>query len=1088
MPRSRNARPRAPLAPRTPLAPPARLARLARPARLALATTVCAAGSVLAPAAAVTGPVGDPGRAVLDDKLVDQTVDVRDTAGRLVRPTEGQRDAVQALVRRAGGGSTLTWDRRLGTVRTLYAPPGSALSGVYAGSAVDAARAFVRENLTALGLSRAQARTLEVSRNHRLPGGVATVVGLTQTWDGLPGTQGGSFSVTVDDRNRVAAVAGSIARDGAALGAFDLTAGQALLAAGRSVDPGLQLSTATLVTQAGYAVLAGVGHHTPSYARRVAFPTADAARMAYRVLLVTAHDRAWDTVVDAATGDVLYRANLVTHDSEGTVYRNYPGAPRGGEPEVVGFGPTEQSPGGWVDPTGVAGLPGPTTFGNNAGAYANWSNFIVPADQGPRPVSPTSQFNYAFGDHWQRSECAVPSYAQDLDPAATNLFYHHNRIHDEFYRLGFTESAGNFQVSNGGSGGGGDPILGLVQAGAATGGAPLYTGRDNAYMLTLPDGIPPWSGMFLWEPINDVFEGPCVDGDFDAGVIEHEYAHGLSNRYVGTEDNALNTHQSGSMGEGWGDWYALNYLHREGLSNDSAVGEYVTGNYRRGIRNWAYDHNPTGFGDIGYDIAGAEVHADGEIWTATLWDLRKALVARYGEQRGGAIAEHVVTDAMPIAPNDPSMLDMRDAILEATALRYHRRADFGALQDVVYAAFAGRGMGVDAANHTTGSDPTGGNDTDPTPSYRHQNPALNGVIEGTVVNTTTGDPVADARVMLGVFEAGVTPVATTNADGVFRIPATAGSYPLTVQARGFGARTWDAVTSTAGSTSAATYPMRPNMASLANGAKVGSASSPTAANALDDTEGTIWQTPKGGRMVVKLAGPTQITRLQVSAFTTSRFEALRSFTLQVSDDGVNWETVPMGEDAFGYRRPRPVVPDVHAKTFRLAEPVRASSIRFWADEPMGETLTDVQVGEVQVYGTGTGRVVPQPPPPPDPPYTEEFTITGSNPSGDVTGGGATGAEFAASCTYPPASQGLDGWVTRLPEGFGDGAHTVRVTADSPLHDLDLYFYDAECTAIGSAASPSANESGTVPSGTAYVVTHAWQGAGTQVTLRAEDTR
>ena len=67
-----------------------------------------------------------------------------------------------------------------------------------------------------------------------------------------------------------------------------------------------------------------------------------------------------------------------------------------------------------------------------------------------------------------------------------------------------------------------------MHAGAASGGAPTYTGRDNAYMLTLPDGIPPWSGMFLWEPINDAFEGPYSDGNFDASVIEHEYAHGLS--------------------------------------------------------------------------------------------------------------------------------------------------------------------------------------------------------------------------------------------------------------------------------------------------------------------------------------------------------------------------------------------------------------------------------------------------------------------------------------------------------------------------------------------------------------------------------
>ena len=124
-------------------------------------------------------------------------------------------------------------------------------------------------------------------------------------------------------------------------------------------------------------------------------------------------------------------------------------------------------------------------------------------------------------------------------------------------------------------------------------------------MLTLPDGIPPWSGMFLWEPIDDAFEGPCADGDFDAGVIQHEYSHGLSNRYIGSEDGSLGTHQSGSMGEGWGDWYALDYLHRNGYQTDSVLGGYATGNKTRGIRNWAYDQNPTTFGDIGYDLVGS---------------------------------------------------------------------------------------------------------------------------------------------------------------------------------------------------------------------------------------------------------------------------------------------------------------------------------------------------------------------------------------------------------------------------------------------------------------------------------------------------
>jgi extracellular elastinolytic metalloproteinase len=631
--------------------------------------------------------------------------------------------------------------------------------------------------------------------------------------------------------------------------------------------------------------------------------------------------------------------------------------------------------------------------------------------------------------------------------------------------------------------------MGMVQAGAISGGEPTYTGRDNAYMLTLPDGIPPWSGMFLWEPINDAFEGPCRDGDFDAGVIEHEYAHGLSNRYVGTEDGALGGHQSGSMGEGWGDWYALNHLHRNDLQDDSVVGAYVTGNDERGIRNWPYDETEANFGDIGYDLGGPEVHSDGEIWTATLWDLRQALVAKLGQQKAAEVSAFIVTDAMPLAPNDPSMLDMRDAIMKALDIRYHRRADFDVLQNTVYRAFARHGMGIHASNQQSEADPTGASDIDPVPSFVHQNPELNGTLTGRVLNEATGEPVADANVMLGTLEAGVTPAAVTGADGRFVLDAVADDYPLTIQARGFGARTVDAITLRAGETTGKQIALSPNLASSANGAEVVASTSKGTEALIDDTELTRWKTDVGsGHAVIRLAEPSTISSVQVSAFTTSRFEAVRSFTLQTSKDGVNWKTQPIGEDAFDYQVPRPTVGDLHYRTFALPNPVRASHVRIWADEALGETKTAAQLGDLQVFSKKAVGVEPLPPEPLDEPYTESFTIAGGNPGGDSTGGGVVGTELAGSCTMPPASQGSDGWVSELPASFGDGAHKVTTTGSGALYDLDLYFFDADCALIGDAASSASDESGALPSGTRYVVTSNWVGGAVDVQLEAVDTQ
>jgi extracellular elastinolytic metalloproteinase len=690
--------------------------------------------------------------------------------------------------------------------------------------------------------------------------------------------------------------------------------------------------------------------------------------------------------------------------------------------------------------------------------------------------------------NWQHTNGATvpPSYALDLDPAATNLFWQHNRIHDEYYDYGFTESAGNFSGS--------DPVLGLVHAGAASGGAPTYTGRDNAYFLEMPDGVPSWSGMFLWEPINDAFEGPFSDGNFDASVIQHEYTHGLSTRYVGGGE-ALTAQQSGSMGEGWSDWYALNHLYDAGLQSKAVVGEYVTGNPTRGIRNWDYDHNPLGFGDIGYDLTGPEVHADGEIWTATLWDLRKALVAKYGAAKGADVAVRLVTDGMPLTAPNPSFLDARDGILAADLDRNHSD-NF----DTIWTAFAHRGAGASATSQ-------GGDDTDPVPAFDHPTAARNGTLVGTVVDAASGASVANARVIVGDFDARVTPLARTSSTGGFSAKLVSGSYDVTIQAPGYGAQTFKSIAIGAGATKRLTLKVAPNLASRANGATIVSASSEDAGLPaqflIDDTEASVWATQNGStpynagpdqRVTIKLAKPGKITAIAVSAFkttTASRFEALRDFTLQTSTDGVTWTTAQTG--SFTWQPPRPTAPDLHLRTFKLAKPVQAGYVRFFIDSVQGETQTQAQAAELQVFATAATTVTPTAGEP-EQPFTDSGTIATGNPAaGDPTGlqnvFGATGTEFTNNCGAAPASQGADGWVSTLPKGFGDGTHSITVTGEDSTpagHDLDLYFLDSQCALLGSAATASGDESSTIPGGTAYVLTQLFTGANVPfaVTARA----
>ncbi len=118
-------------------------------------------------------------------------------------------------------------------------------------------------------------------------------------------------------------------------------------------------------------------------------------------------------------------------------------------------------------------------------------------------------------------------------------------------------------------------------------------------------------------------------------------------------------------------------------------------------------------------------------------------------------------------------------------------------------------------------------------------------------------------------------------------------------------------------------------------------------------------------------------------------------------------------------------------------------------------------------------------------YFAEGDIVGSNPfSSDVSG--ITEAEFVRTCSYPPESQGADGWVFQLPEGFVVPApFTVKGTSAGP-YDLDVFFYNAACGFISGIATSSPDESGTVPAQTAYIVVDQFIGADTHVVLCAGD--
>lgn len=427
------------------------------------------------------------------------------------------------------------------------------------------------------------------------------------------------------------------------------------------------------------------------------------------ILMSRARGEMFRVLVDVQTGEPLLRHCLTDYISDAT-YRVYtsdspsPFSPSYSTPvttqppltnRVLLTLPaldTNASPNGWIDDGGNE------TLGNNVDAHTDVNADNV-ADL-PRPHgSPARVFDFPLD--------LSQSPSTYTNAAVVQLFYWNNFMHDKLYQLGFTEAAGNFQSNNFGKGGAGNDA---VQADAQDG-----SGVNNANFSTPPDGSPGRMQMYIFNGST-----PNRDGDLDAEVVLHEYTHGLSNRRVGG-GVGISALQTGGMGEGWSDFYAMALLSEPGddVNGVYAYGGYVTyglsgltQNYYFGIRRYPYctdmNKNPLTFKDIDPAQASAhtgiprspiigstanEVHNMGEVWCVTLREARASLINKYGWAVGNQLMLQIVTDGMNLSPANPNFLQARDAILQADLVD-----NGGANRNELWAAFAKRGMGYSATS------------------------------------------------------------------------------------------------------------------------------------------------------------------------------------------------------------------------------------------------------------------------------------------------------------------------------------------------------------------------------------------------------
>ncbi len=876
----------------------------------------------MAGAAGAAGAAHHSTRASVGHAAKDPYVDVSDqggrvqaqallTAGRVAQRTADRRGTVSpptsVVTDISGSTGTVRWQGNLdGT-----------LTGPSHASSKKIVFDYVRAHHTELGLVVADLKTLHLKRNY------TDIVGthhlfFIQKLKGKPMGKNG-LTASVDKRGRLLTVGGIPHTTAQAdkvppASAWTITAGSALARTRGTVAPG--------------------GVTGDDRATKVLFQAPDGLRPAWETV-VTSSETPATTVIDAVTGKVLQRTPLTQYEnSTGRVYKFFPGAGRGGHHVRVNFTARH-----WL------GKHARILSGNNSHTYSD-------VNDNNRP-SRTEEVHPQRGHSWgyrlvpfhlkfAKKFCGKPwpcswnpnkgfSWRKNRAQNATQVFYFVNNWHDHLKAapIGFNEAAGNFQLKNHSRHGkAGDPVATQTDDGANTQRGPggrrigLPDGGhvDNANMSTPPDGQRPRMQMYLQHyphtpyGLNGDPWSPTNVGD-EADTVYHEYTHGLSNRLnVDVRGRTtLGGVQAGAMGEAWSDWYALDYLVKKGLQRDRKnkadirIFKYdgIGVNYDRTEPiDCKVDQNAASlcqggttkhrggytYADYGNVAGGPEVHADGEIWSQTLWDLRDRL--------GSKKTESLVTRAMELASYNPSFIDMRNAILVADTA-----VDNGAHHHAIWQVFAHRGMGFYAGS-------LGGNDTEPAASFDlPPATATTGTITGNVKDQDSGDNLEGETVSLKFAGAGFTnPTAVTDASGDYTLENVPVGHYLKLQVEGHGYSASTDVTVTSGSTVTKDFTPRKDWAAPGTGATVttkayqypgcgvdaaidGSQASGWSSNAGPGTSTDASQGFVPKHMVVDLHRTLDVTGFGVDPSNTCGDDfstAVQDYTIETSPDRATW--------------------------------------------------------------------------------------------------------------------------------------------------------------------------------------------------------
>jgi hypothetical protein len=393
--------------------------------------------------------------------------------------------------------------------------------------------------------------------------------------------------------------------------------------------------------QAYDAAAASLGTFTkrlePAAPEPIWFPADQGVVRAFEVIIATGappHD--WQMVVDAQTGAILLKRDLIKEMPNGTGLVFDP------NPVVTAHNNTYRDSTATVATCGFAGtavatldaqrvsrtLHDLTVSGGNytlSGPWCQIHDFASPT--GPNPTEPSGNFNYSCTD--SRFDAVM-------------VYYHI----DTFQRYLQSISITNAHASP-------------IQC------DPLDNSIISAWFSPVDLGL------------HFSNSGTCrPDRANDADCMIHEYQHAIQNNIVpgwGGTNPVTHRDEADAMGEGAGDFIACTYFADRG------------GGYQREVfEDWVFGFAPAGGPPTGlrrvdgtktYPASWVgEVHSDGEIWSAALWNIYRAIG---GDVTGaGAAAAHEAArqamfislfESYPLLATTASMPDGAEALMRTNA-------------------------------------------------------------------------------------------------------------------------------------------------------------------------------------------------------------------------------------------------------------------------------------------------------------------------------------------------------------------------------------------------------------------------------------